>query len=192
MFIREHTNKQSNMFNVKKNMLIKYNIPHKFATITSVLRTPSNVSSNTGHVIFNSHHVIKSRELTCIMEYKEYNISHVFFYSHHVIKSRRLQTDFLFISFGNPFTVLLHTFYTTNILHCYFTHLHCCYTHFTLRLHTFYTPFTYTFYTPATQAKEKNKTKPGPKMINAKPNSANKSKPIPKSTTPKPSTGKDT
>ena len=44
MFIREHTNKQSNMFNVKKDMLVKYNIPHKFATITSVLRTPSNVS----------------------------------------------------------------------------------------------------------------------------------------------------
>ena len=44
MFIREHTNKQSNMFNVKKDMLLKYNIPHKFATITSVLRTPSNVS----------------------------------------------------------------------------------------------------------------------------------------------------
>ena len=44
MFIREHTNKQSNMFNVKKEMLLKYNIPHKFATITSVLRTPSNVS----------------------------------------------------------------------------------------------------------------------------------------------------
>merc|ERR1712176_1363089 len=43
MFIREHTNKQSNMFNVKKDMLLKYNIPHKFATITSVLRTPSNV-----------------------------------------------------------------------------------------------------------------------------------------------------
>ena len=40
MFIREHTTKSSNMFNVKKDMLVKYSIPHKFASITSVLRCP--------------------------------------------------------------------------------------------------------------------------------------------------------
>eukprot|EP00116_Pleurobrachia_bachei_P011619 sb/3471881/ len=62
MFIKFHTTKSSNMYNVSKEMLLKYSIPHKFATVKSVLAAAS--AKKSGPKTMTTGTAKKSKSLT--------------------------------------------------------------------------------------------------------------------------------